>query len=121
TAGVVYSADFYPSIGASLTGLPVETITLPTSPAIKSMSITRKVDQSSPLLFKNCCAGTHYKTVILGMRKSAGNTTGGTYYQITLTEVQVTYISHNPNGTDTYAMSFSQSTSNLPASAGLLA
>ena|SRR5579871_4509822 len=35
-------------------------------------SITRKIDRASPQFFQMACSGTAFKTVILGLRKSAG-------------------------------------------------
>jgi type VI secretion system secreted protein Hcp len=35
--------------------------------------ITRQTDKSSPIFFKNCVAGVHYKTVTLAMRKAGGD------------------------------------------------
>jgi type VI protein secretion system component Hcp len=32
--------------------------------------IKKTTDKASPLFFKNCCAGTHYKTVNIEMRKA---------------------------------------------------
>jgi type VI secretion system secreted protein Hcp len=36
-------------------------------------TIKKTTDKSSPAFFKNCCAGAHYKTVIIAMRKSGGD------------------------------------------------
>ena len=36
-------------------------------------TIKRTTDKSSPLLFKNCCVGAHYGSVIIAMRKAGGD------------------------------------------------
>jgi type VI secretion system secreted protein Hcp len=38
-------------------------------------TIRRTTDQSSPVLFKNCCVGAHYESVIIAMRKAGGDPT----------------------------------------------
>ena len=40
---------------------------------VHDISITKKVDKSSPVFFKNCVSGTHYKKVTLAMRKAGGD------------------------------------------------
>jgi type VI secretion system secreted protein Hcp len=39
-------------------------------------SIKKTTDSASPAFFKNCCAGAHYKTVIIDMRKAGGDPSG---------------------------------------------
>jgi type VI secretion system Hcp family effector len=36
-------------------------------------TITKNIDSASPVFFKNCCAGTHYDTVVIDMRKAGGD------------------------------------------------
>jgi len=36
-------------------------------------TIRKTTDRESPTFFKNCCAGAHYKTVIIEMRKAGGD------------------------------------------------
>src|SRR5439155_5540347 len=36
-------------------------------------TIKKPTDKSSPLFFKNCCAGVHYGSVTIAMRKSGGD------------------------------------------------
>ena len=43
-------------------------------------SITRKIDQLSPILFERACSGTPFQRVGLGARKSAGGNTSGIIY-----------------------------------------
>lgn len=43
-------------------------------------SITRKIDNASPQLYQRCCAGTAFKQVSLGLRKSVGGTTSGLFF-----------------------------------------
>jgi len=45
-------------------------------------SITRKVDKSSPIFFQNACSGKAFKSVYLGMRKSAGNDATGVFFLV---------------------------------------
>jgi type VI secretion system secreted protein Hcp len=46
----------------------------------KEFNIERKIDQSSPLLFQNACAGKSFQNVSLGFRKASGGDTTGTFY-----------------------------------------
>src|SRR5437588_8137417 len=36
-------------------------------------TIKKITDQASPLFFKNCCAGVHYESVTIAMRKAGGS------------------------------------------------
>jgi type VI secretion system secreted protein Hcp len=36
-------------------------------------TIKKTTDNASPVFFKNCCTGSHYKEVIIAMRKSGGD------------------------------------------------
>lgn len=38
-------------------------------------TIKKTSDKASPLFFKNCCVGAHYKTVTIEMRKAGGDPT----------------------------------------------
>ena len=38
-------------------------------------TIKKTTDRASPLFFKNCCVGAHYKEVVIAMRKSGGDAT----------------------------------------------
>jgi len=38
-------------------------------------TIKKTTDKASPLFFKNCCVGSHYKTVTIEMRKAGGDPT----------------------------------------------
>src|SRR5262249_49408755 len=40
-----------------------------------SFTTKKTTDKASPSFFKNCCAGAHYKTVTLAMRKSGSDST----------------------------------------------
>ena len=42
-------------------------------PEVHDISLTKKVDKASPVFFKNCVSGTHYKKVTLAMRKAGGD------------------------------------------------
>jgi len=57
-------------------------------------SITRKIDCSSPAFYSMACSGTPFKTVGLGMRKSAGgNATGVMFLAFTFKLVAVKTVS----------------------------
>jgi type VI secretion system secreted protein Hcp len=43
---------------------------------ISSITITKSVDQASPAFFKNVCAGAHYPSVTLALRKAGGGAAG---------------------------------------------
>ncbi len=45
-------------------------------------SITRKIDRFSPTLFEKACSGTPFKSVVLGLKKSAGGNTSGVVYLV---------------------------------------
>jgi type VI secretion system Hcp family effector len=47
----------------------------------REFTIKRPVDSASPIFFKNCCAGSHYKTVVIQMRKAGGEGSGKPYVQ----------------------------------------
>jgi type VI protein secretion system component Hcp len=55
--------------------------------AVHDISITKKIDKSSPLLFKACANGKHFPTVVLTMRKAGKGQE--TYLTITLTNVLI--------------------------------
>jgi type VI secretion system Hcp family effector len=38
-------------------------------------TIKKTSDKASPAFFKNCCAGAHYKTVVIEMRRAGGDPT----------------------------------------------
>lgn len=118
TAGLVCTVDFIPASGASITNVPTDTVAMPPTPTAKSLSITRKIDKSSPTLYSKCSAGTHFNNVVITMRKSGGSS--GTYYTVKMTSVTVSGYSRTAL-TETISLAFSQMTSNLPATAGALA
>jgi type VI protein secretion system component Hcp len=45
-----------------------------------AFSITRKIDKSSTRFFEMACSGTPFKSVFLGMRKSAGGEASGVFF-----------------------------------------
>jgi type VI secretion system secreted protein Hcp len=61
---------------------------------VQDISITKKVDSASPLLFLNCASGTHIKEGTLVVRKAGG--TQLEYLKIKLTDVLVS--SYEPYG-----------------------
>lgn len=56
--------------------------------SISTLNIMKKTDKASPVLFQTCCAGNHYATATLTVRK-AGGKTPLEYLIYTLTEVYV--------------------------------
>lgn len=90
------------SIGSQSSGAGAGKITF------NPFSITRSIDKSSPVLYQNCCSGTPYQDVGLGMRKSAGGEVSGTfflYFQFKLVAVKTISWSHDdesPKETTTF-------------------
>jgi type VI secretion system secreted protein Hcp len=56
-------------------------------PTVSNLVITKSIDKATPLLMLACCAGAHYKTVLLAVRKAGGTQD---YLHITLTDVFLT-------------------------------
>jgi type VI secretion system secreted protein Hcp len=71
------------SLGAGTGGAGSSKVT------ISTINIIKQADKSSPLLFQKCCAGTHYPTGSLSIRKAGGSDTGMEYMKIEMTEVFV--------------------------------
>ena len=55
-------------------------------------TIKKTSDQASPAFFKNCCAGAHYKTVTISMRKSGIETAGREFLRFKFDTVFTTKI-----------------------------
>lgn len=64
------------NIGSQSTGAGAGKVTF------NPFSITRKIDRFSPVLFEKACSGTPFKSVVLGLRKSAGGNTSGVVYLV---------------------------------------
>lgn len=60
---------------------------------ISSISLQKQLDKASPLLFQNCCQGTHVDKGSMIVREATGTTTTQIYYQYDMTEVFVDSIS----------------------------
>lgn len=71
-----YSFSATANIGSQSSGSGTGKITF------NPFSITRKVDKASPLLFKACVSGQHFKKVILQMRPAAPKGTTQTDFLI---------------------------------------
>jgi type VI secretion system secreted protein Hcp len=67
---------------------------------INEFTIQKKTDKASPLFFKNCVAGAHYKKVTLTMRKAGGssNTSGKPYLVYTFSTVFTTSFQQDSSG-----------------------
>lgn len=68
------------------------------------ISVTRTSDAASPVFFKNCVAGVHYKSVKIEVRSAGG---GGTSASFTLRDAQIVGFT-NANGTESVSFSYSQ-------------
>ena len=55
-------------------------------------SITKQIDSATPSFFKSCCAGAHYKTVVIELRKAGGEGAATTYLKYTFALVYVTKV-----------------------------
>ena len=55
-------------------------------------TIKKTSDQSSPAFFKNCCAGAHYKTVTVSMRKTDREAAGKEFLRFKFDTVFTTKI-----------------------------
>ena len=64
------------AIGSQSTGAGAGRVTF------NPFSITRKIDISSTTFFQNACSGKAFKSVFLGMRKSAGNDSTGVFFLV---------------------------------------
>ena len=74
-------------------------------------SITRKVDKSSPIFFQNACSGKAFKSVFLGIRKSAGNEATGVFFLVFQFKlVAVKTVGYIPNVDQTFGGTFSAKT-----------
>lgn len=62
------------NIGSQATGAGAGKITF------NSLSISRKIDKISPVLFAAAASGKPYQTMILALRKASGGTGGGVIY-----------------------------------------
>jgi type VI secretion system Hcp family effector len=61
-------------------------------------TVTRPVDPATPGVFQSCCAGKHYKTVVIEMRKAGGEGAAKTYLKYTFALVYVTKINWSGQG-----------------------
>jgi type VI protein secretion system component Hcp len=123
TAVTQYTVDFVPSTGASLTGVPTQTVDMPATTSAKSFSITRKIDASSPKLFQTCATGKHFTKVTISMRKSGAtkDVSGKPYLTYTMSSCTVTGYSRSA-GTETITVAFTSMTSvGVAPAAGALA
>lgn len=60
------------NIGSQSSGIGAGKVTF------NPFQVTRKTDRASPTLFQMCCAGHHFKTVSLYLRRAGGAATGST-------------------------------------------
>jgi type VI secretion system secreted protein Hcp len=79
TAGNVFEIDDFSfdieqvlSIGSQSSGAGAGKVTF------NPFQVTRKTDRASPTLFQMCCAGMHFQTVSLYLRRSGGGASGST-------------------------------------------
>ncbi len=64
------------------------------------LSVTKVTDKASPLFFRNCAAGTHYKTVILYMdpASSTAGAPSGDSMTVTMSNVMISGITMSSGG-----------------------
>lgn len=87
-----YSFSATANIGSQSSGSGTGKITF------NPFSITRKVDKASPLLFKACVSGQHFKKVILQMRPAAPKgTTQTDFLIVALQDVLISNVSEAGN------------------------
>ena len=63
-------------------------------------TIKKVTDQASPLFFKNCCVGAHYKTVTVSMRRTERAPAGKEFLRFKFETVFVTRIDWSGPGDD---------------------
>jgi type VI secretion system secreted protein Hcp len=70
---------------------------------VQDLSITKKVDKSTPLLFGACLSGKHVDEAVLTCQKAGGDSKVA-YLKVTLTQVLVTSISTGASASDDQVM-----------------
>jgi type VI secretion system secreted protein Hcp len=70
--------------------------------AVQDLSITKYTDKATPAIITACAKGSHYPTVVLTVRKAAGNAPLE-YYKITMEKALVTnYATGGSGGEDRF-------------------
>ncbi|HOC10137.1 MULTISPECIES: type VI secretion system tube protein Hcp [Thermomonas] len=72
--------------------------------AFQDLSITKRIDKSSPKMMEKCADGTHIKKAVLIARKQGGQQMD--YVKITLSDLLVSSISMSGSGDDSETVSF---------------
>src|SRR5207248_4222746 len=85
-----------PNASFSLGAEPAQDVTIIAVRPVGSTYVIVMERGASPLFFRNCVAGAHYKTVTLHMRKAGG--TQQQYLNFTLRDVIVTNVSRSADG-----------------------
>jgi type VI secretion system secreted protein Hcp len=70
------------------------------SPSVSEIVVTKALDKSSPLLWKNCVSGTHFKTVTLYMdpAPSSAGAPAGDGMTVTMSNARISHISISSGG-----------------------
>ena len=85
------------TIGSGATGLAAGKV------SISSFNVMKKTEKSSPKLFQACCAGKHFATAVVTMRKASGDGGQKAFLTYTFTDVMVESVqwSGSSGGDDT--------------------
>lgn len=70
---------------------------------VQDMTLTKKVDKASPVLFKYCCDGNHFPSATMTVRK-AGGASPVDYLKVEMKEVLISNISTGGSGGDDTVM-----------------
>jgi type VI secretion system secreted protein Hcp len=66
---------------------------------VQDLSLTKYVDKSTPVIFKYCCNGKHFKSALLTVRKAGG--TAVEYLKITMSDLIISaYTTGGSGGQD---------------------
>jgi len=71
--------------------------------SVQDMTLTKKVDKSSPVLFKYCCDGKHFKEGTMTVRKAGGGSPVE-YLKVNMKEIIISNISTGGSGGDDTVM-----------------
>lgn len=69
---------------------------------IQDITLTKKVDKASPVLFKYCCDGNHFPSGLLTVRKAGGQPVE--YFKVEMKEILISNISTGGSQSDDTVM-----------------
>ena len=93
-----------PNASFSLGADPAQDVSIIAVRPMGSTDVVVTERGASPVFFKNCVAGAHYKKVTLNMRKAGG--TQAEYLNFTLRDVIVTSVKQNADGSVSLALKY---------------